>query len=343
VRPTSAPPGPPVLVCGVDDPRTDRAAFLVAAELAKRSGGRLVLLHTRPSPLIDAQPQVAYAARQQPQPTRDLLAAARELADLAAAADVAQASEVRVGFGDPEKQLLALAREEQASLLVVGAGRELGRSRALRVISGAPCPVVVVPAADTSSARSGWGRQRMAAVSVPSDGGAVSSTDGGDVTSSILCGVDDSHDARLALRHAARLAEALDVRLVVAHVVQPPLPSPRIGPTASQLTAIPHEALLASGEAIVEKLLDEEGLGHVERRVTLGFPADRLADLADDEAAELVVVGSRGRGAIKAALLGSVSNALIGVARCPIFVIPPQAEPPSREEQAPAASLPRAA
>ena len=53
------------------------------------------------------------------------------------------------------------------------------------------------------------------------------------------------------------------------------------------------------------------------------MPAERLADLADEEDAELIVVGSRGRGAFTAAFLGSVSNSLIGVARCPVVVVPP--------------------
>lgn len=144
------------------------------------------------------------------------------------------------------------------------------------------------------------------------------------MTRSILCGVDGSPHARLALRQAARLAEALGARLVVAYVVQPPLPAPGIGLTARQLPAVPIDALLAAGEATLERILDEEGLDDVERRVLLGFPADRLADLADDEAAEVIVVGSRGRGAVKAAFLGSVSSALIGVARCPVLVVPPQ-------------------
>jgi nucleotide-binding universal stress UspA family protein len=39
----------------------------------------------------------------------------------------------------------------------------------------------------------------------------------------------------------------------------------------------------------------------------------------------MIVVGSRGRGAFKAAFLGSVSTSLIGVARCPILVVPPGA------------------
>jgi nucleotide-binding universal stress UspA family protein len=342
---------PPVIVCGVDDASVDYAVVFFAAHLVERCGGRPVILQTQPSPLIYAEPQVAFALPQQPQPTRDLVATAGELARLAAAAGVAPKSEVRVGFGDPEKRLLATARDEQAALLIVGTGdgSEMGKSRAVRVISGAPCPVVVVPVAGIRSsygslARTGWGRQRTASASASTNAVSVTSTNGGHVTSSILCGIDGSHQARLALRHAARLAPALGVRLVVAHVVQLPLPSPRVGGTAGEPTDIPIDALLKGGEAILEKLLEEEGLGRVERRVMLGFPADCLADLADDEAAELIVVGSRGRGALKRALLGSVSSDLIGVARCPVLVVPPRAERSSgKEAETPAASVARAA
>ena len=55
------------------------------------------------------------------------------------------------------------------------------------------------------------------------------------------------------------------------------------------------------------------------------MPAERLADLADAEDVELIVVGSRGRGVFKAAFLASVSNSLVGVARCPVLIVPPGA------------------
>ena len=141
---------------------------------------------------------------------------------------------------------------------------------------------------------------------------------------SIVCGVDDSHEARAALRIAAGLAVLFDVRLVAAHVVRPVGPAAGIGPTARELVDVPVDALLASGEALLERILEEEDLRDAERRVVLGFPADRLADLADEESAELIVVGSRGRGAFKAAFLGSLSTSLLGVARCPVLVVPPR-------------------
>jgi nucleotide-binding universal stress UspA family protein len=159
---------------------------------------------------------------------------------------------------------------------------------------------------------------------------------------SIVCGVDGSRDARVALRLAAQLSQQLRARLVVAHVVQPPVPTPGIGPTAHELAGVPLERLLAAGEALVDRILEEEQLRDVERRVVVGFPADRIADIADDEAAELIVVGSRGRGAFKAAFLGSVSTDIIGVARCPVLVVPPAAAPAMSERRETPTALARA-
>src|SRR5579884_2183544 len=155
------------------------------------------------------------------------------------------------------------------------------------------------------------------------DAGGVTPRDGNRSRRSVVCGVDGSDGAHVALRVAARLADELGLRLVVAHVVHPQPTATGSGPTADQLAALPLDTLLASGEALVGRMLAAERLSGAERRVVFGFAADRLADLADEQDAELIVVGSRGRGRVKAAWLGSVSAVLIGVARCPVLVVPP--------------------
>ena len=140
----------------------------------------------------------------------------------------------------------------------------------------------------------------------------------------IVCGVDGSADSQAALRVATRLAEQLEARLVVAHVVQPEQLRPVGGGSTPML--MPAAKLgIEAGEQLLEQILETHELPDAERRVGAGVPADRLADLADEEDAELIVVGSRGRGAFRAAFLGSVSNDLIGVARCPVLVVPPGA------------------
>jgi nucleotide-binding universal stress UspA family protein len=149
--------------------------------------------------------------------------------------------------------------------------------------------------------------------------------------SSIVCGVDGSADSRAALRVADAMAKRLGARLVLAHVVEyAHAPYTALGPIGTGRMSGPLlTANLDDQERAAERLLAqmaaEAGLDHPERHVASGFAAERLADLADEEKAELIVVGSRGRGAFKAAFLGSVSTSLIGVARCPVLVVPPGA------------------
>jgi len=152
---------------------------------------------------------------------------------------------------------------------------------------------------------------------------------------SIVCGVDGSADSQAALGVAARLAERLEARLVLAHVAEVPVaPYAAVGMGAGRIA--PQPKTLATrddqekaGARLLEQIATEHGLGDAERRVVVGFPAERLADLADDEDAELIVVGSRGRGRFKAAFLGSVSNSLVGVARCPVLIVQPGAAAPA--------------
>lgn len=143
----------------------------------------------------------------------------------------------------------------------------------------------------------------------------------------IVCGVDGSRNASIALGAAGRLADQLNARLVVVHVVQ--------GGFSSNFGR-DVEAELAAGERLLDDVLDGKGGRETERQVLLGFPADQLADLADVEEAELIVVGSRGGGALRTAFLGSVSSDLIGVARCPVLVVPPGAVAPSATDHEPA-------
>jgi nucleotide-binding universal stress UspA family protein len=146
---------------------------------------------------------------------------------------------------------------------------------------------------------------------------------------SIVCGVDGSADSQAALAVANDLATRLRLRLVMTNVVEPSH-APYTG-VASLGGAVPRPPLstIEEREEVGTRILAELGaamaLDEAEPRVVYGYPAERLADLADEEGAEMIVVGSRGRGAFKAAFLGSVSTSLIGVARCPVLVVPPGA------------------
>jgi nucleotide-binding universal stress UspA family protein len=140
---------------------------------------------------------------------------------------------------------------------------------------------------------------------------------------SIICGVDGSTESRTALRVAAQLSGQLGLPLVVAHVAQAASFGPADGATST--AEMPTVEELRAAEKLLEQLARDEGLSDATLRPLRGFPAECLADLGDEENAEFIVVGSRGRGAFKAAFLGSVSRDLIGVARCPVLVVPPGA------------------
>ena len=149
---------------------------------------------------------------------------------------------------------------------------------------------------------------------------------------SIVCGVDGSADSKAALGVAADLAERLDARLVLAHVAEFALvPHAAVGGISAggivpqPMTPARRDDLDEAAARLLQQVAAEQGLGDAEQRVTVGDPAERLADLADNEDAELIVVGSRGRGRFKAAFLGSVSSSLVGIARCPVLIVPPGA------------------
>ena len=146
---------------------------------------------------------------------------------------------------------------------------------------------------------------------------------------SIICGVDGSPESLHALRTAANLARRLDARLVAAHVADPigaAFASDGVGGAARLGRALvplthPEVEREAAGAILARSVIDADA-EIAERRVLSGNPGESLADIADEEAAMLIVVGSRGRGAFKAAFLGSVSNSVIGIARCPVLVVP---------------------
>jgi nucleotide-binding universal stress UspA family protein len=140
----------------------------------------------------------------------------------------------------------------------------------------------------------------------------------------VVCGVDDGETARVVARAAAELSEHLAARLVLVHVA----PSPAIPGMAGVPGAV-EELRRLEAERAQERLTgllpDAQQEAQAERRVAFGIPAAALEAVASQEGADLIVVGSRGRGGIASALFGSVSAALARSARCPVVVVGPLA------------------
>lgn len=198
---------------------------------------------------------------------------------------------------DPRTVLLAEA--ESARLVVVGS-RGLGGftellvgSIAVALASHGQCPVVVVRGEDED--RTGM---------------------------PVVVGIDGSPGAEAALGFACEQASRLGVPLVAVHTWTDVVSSSIFAtvPYAVDWLEVRTEELQVLSERLAgwqEKYPEVK----VRRVVTRDHPARSLIDEAGD--AQLVVVGSRGRGGIAGLLLGSTSQALLHHAPCPVAVVRP--------------------
>jgi nucleotide-binding universal stress UspA family protein len=140
----------------------------------------------------------------------------------------------------------------------------------------------------------------------------------------LVCCVDDSDGARRALVVSERLATALGLELVLVHV-EPPTELPGVSAAAAGQERLRDEEL-HDAPALVARLVREAGVDTSYRlRTAIGPAAETIVELCTEERAELVAIGSRGRGTLTSALLGSVSAAVAARAPCPCLVVPPSA------------------
>jgi nucleotide-binding universal stress UspA family protein len=135
---------------------------------------------------------------------------------------------------------------------------------------------------------------------------------------SIICGVDGSEASRPAARVAARLADTLHVRLVLAHVTED---RPTFPYRDARLRELQRRHAIEDGQRLLESVAAELPGTTPELRVTFGTPVETLRALCSEESAELLIVGSRGRRPLAAAVLGSVSARLASTAECPVALI----------------------
>jgi nucleotide-binding universal stress UspA family protein len=136
----------------------------------------------------------------------------------------------------------------------------------------------------------------------------------------IVVGVDGSADAQVALEWAVAEAERRNAPLTVITVV--PLVAVHGQPRAPILKPADDETLKAAATATtvaVEKATAGREIS-VSVRAATGAPAEILLKASAD--ADLLVVGSRGRGGFARLLLGSVSSQVVHHTNCPTVVVP---------------------
>jgi len=82
-----------------------------------------------------------------------------------------------------------------------------------------------------------------------------------------------------------------------------------------------REAALTGGETTLAETATALGVANAETRMVEGDPGRTLCALAEEVGATSIVMGTRGRGGIKRAFLGSVSDYVVRNAPCPVLVI----------------------
>ena len=136
----------------------------------------------------------------------------------------------------------------------------------------------------------------------------------------IVVGVDGSEGSRDALRWA--LAEAglrgATVRAIHAWSLPVAFGGPTMPPQAFDPSEV-HDHAQRSLDAAVDEVAGSSPSVAVERVVEQGAAADVLVQAA--EHADLLVVGSRGRGGFAGLLLGSVSQQCAHHAACPVVIV----------------------
>ncbi|MHA6793987.1 universal stress protein [Pseudonocardia bannensis] len=226
-------------------------------------------------------------------------AARREVATAAAAArlsarDPAVDEQVLTGYPIP-----VLAAESAGAGLVVLGDRGLGGftgllvgSVAVALAARAACPVVVVRGGDGGTPRS---------------------------EGPVVVGIDGHPVSEAALAFAYEAADARRVPLIAVHAWHDLMVEPTMAPLLDW-PVIEADERLQLAERLAgwgEKFPDVA----VQRRVIRDRPARALVEASRH--AQLVVVGSRGRGGIAGMVLGSVSQALLHHAKCPVAVVRP--------------------
>jgi nucleotide-binding universal stress UspA family protein len=141
---------------------------------------------------------------------------------------------------------------------------------------------------------------------------------------SILLATDNSEEAKLAVQATAELSRETGSEVHVVYTL--PTPAQLIGHHLYSDEA--RESVIGGAQRDAETFLKEqaekigaEGGKVAETHLRNGEPDKEIIRTAEALDVGLIVIGSRGLGAISRALLGSVSDSVVRHAHCPVFVV----------------------
>jgi nucleotide-binding universal stress UspA family protein len=140
----------------------------------------------------------------------------------------------------------------------------------------------------------------------------------------ILLATDGSKEARQAAEAAAELSKDTGSEVHVAYV----LPSPRELRAHHLYSREVMRSVLEQAEGEANSFLEEQaeqirasGGKVAETHLRAGEPDKEIVRLSEELGVGTIVIGSRGLGAVKRALMGGVSESVVRHAHCPVFVV----------------------
>ncbi|NLG63828.1 MAG: universal stress protein [Candidatus Cloacimonetes bacterium] len=237
--------------------------------------------------------------------------ALREQLDAALPAS-ARATSVRVEGGRPHRVILDLADEVRADLIVVGPHRgatpapQVLGTTADRLARTSEVPLLIIHGPISLPLRS---------VLIPTD---------------LSDAAEGALDVGLIWTAALRHPRGSDTQTVVHMLLAvPPVPDERAGEPR-------HTASARELHRHVEEACERTGCGpslKIEEEVAEGDATELILKRAKERAADLVVLGTHGHGALARALIGSVSSAVARRAECPVLLVPPRYWQERRERE----------
>ncbi len=144
----------------------------------------------------------------------------------------------------------------------------------------------------------------------------------------ILLATDGSEEAELAALRAVDLADATDSELHVVHVGVLPTFLKSYPGTLGYERKLYEELEEVSRELLRKQFWRVKAAGGTVAgtHLRMGTVDLEIVALAEELGADLIVMGSRGLGGVRRALMGSVSDSVVRHAHCPVLVVRPEKE-----------------
>jgi nucleotide-binding universal stress UspA family protein len=329
-----------ILVAG-DFSENSREAFRIACTLAHPDETRLTILHAEVPPILSGELDFPLPPTGDDRAHREALV--RRLREFYAP-DRPLRVEHRTRDGFAAEEILRVSDEVGADLIVLGTHGRTGLHRLLvgsiaeAVLRRARCPVLAVRSAvhlaampDTKDVAPP-GPERMPGVEEACGSAAPQGRGHASPIRTILCPTDFSDRSAIAIPVARSLARDHGARLVVLNVA----PVEDVYGTIPVLSDLPaHRETL---EGMREILEDSDLKAPVETQLRLGQAAAEILQSAEELRCDLIVMGTHGRTGLGRALMGSVAEAVLRGARCPVLMIKAPVAGAAETAAAPASS-----